>query len=76
MRSWIARRKLRAFARRYGYDVSFLLMMLNESPSALFKFAPVMKAASHREVVPADASFAAKIIGALAEDVAHDAVGR
>jgi hypothetical protein len=68
MRNWIARRTLRAFARRYGYDVSYLEMMLNHSPAAFFKFAPVMKAAAHRETVPIDASFAAKIIGALAED--------
>jgi hypothetical protein len=68
MRSWIARRTLRAFAKRYGYDVSYLEMMLNVSPSAFFKFAPVMKASAHRESVPADASFAAKIVGALAED--------
>jgi hypothetical protein len=68
MRSWIARRTLRAFAKRYGYDVSYLEMMLNVSPSAFFKFAPLMKAAAHRESVPADASFAAKIVGALAED--------
>lgn len=68
MRSWIARRTLRAFARRYGYDVSYLEMMLNCSPSAFFKFAPVMKASAHREAVPIDASFAAKIVGALAED--------
>jgi hypothetical protein len=68
MRSWIARRTLRAFAKRYGYDVSYLEMMLNCSPSAFFKFAPVMKASAHREAVPIDASFAAKIVGALAED--------
>jgi hypothetical protein len=68
MRSWIARRMLRGFAKRYGYDVNYLETMLNVSPAAFFKFAPVMKAASHREVVPADASFAAKIVGALAED--------
>jgi len=68
MRSWIARRSLRAFARRYGYDVSYLQMMLDQSPVAFFKFAPVMKAAAHREAVPIDASFAAKIVGALAED--------
>lgn len=46
MRSWIARRTLRAFAKRYGYDVSYLLMMLNHSPAAFFKFAPLMKAAA------------------------------
>ena len=68
MRSWIARRSLRAFARRYGYDVSYLQMMLDQSPVAFFKLAPVMKAAAHREAVPIDASFAAKIVGALAED--------
>lgn len=68
MRSWIARRTLRAFAKRYGYDVSYLEMMLNCSPAAFFKFAPVMKASAHREAVPIDASFAAKIVGALAED--------
>jgi hypothetical protein len=68
MRSWIARRTLRAFAKRYGYDVSYLQMMLDESPSAFFKFAPAMKASAHREAVPIEASFAAKIVGALAED--------
>ena len=68
MRSWIARRTLRAFAKRYGYDVSYLEMMLNGPPAAFFKFAPLMKAAAHREAVPIDASFAAKIVGALAED--------
>ena len=68
MRSWIARRSLRAFAKRYGYDVSYFEMLLNESPAAFFKFAPLMKAAAHREVVPVEASFAAKIVGALAED--------
>jgi hypothetical protein len=68
MRSWIARRILRKMAERYAYDVSYLEMMLNESPVAFFRFAPVMKAAGHREVVPIEASYAAKIVGALAED--------
>jgi hypothetical protein len=68
MRSWIARRVLRKISTRYDYDVSYLEMMLSESPPAFFKFAPVMKAAGHREVVPIEASFTAKIIGTLAED--------
>jgi len=68
MRSWIARRILRATRKRYGYDTSYLEMMLAQSPKAFFKFAPVMKAAGHREVVSVDAFFAAKLIGALAED--------
>ena len=64
MRSWIARRVLRSANKRYGYDTSYLEMMLKESPSAFFKFARVAKAAGHREVVPADASFAVKLVGA------------
>jgi hypothetical protein len=68
MRSWIARRMLRATSKRYGYDTSYLEMMLKESPSAFFKFARVVKAAGHREVIPVEASFAAKLVGALAED--------
>jgi hypothetical protein len=68
MRSWIARRMLRATSRRYGYDTGYLEMMLRESPTAFFKFVSVAKAATHREVVPVEASFAAKLVGALAED--------
>ena len=68
MRSWIARRVLRKISRRYGYDVSYLEMLLKESPVAFFRFAPVMKASGHREVVPIEASYTAKIVGALAED--------
>jgi hypothetical protein len=68
MLSWIARRTLRSMGQRYGYDTSYLETMLDMSPSAFFKFAPLMFASRHREVVSIDASFAAKITGALAED--------
>jgi hypothetical protein len=68
MRKFIARRMLRAFNKRYGYNTDYLEMMLKQSPAAFFKFAPVMKAATHREAVPAETAFAAKITGALAED--------
>ena len=59
---------LRAYGKRYEYDVSYLEMMLDYSPAAFFKFAPIMKASAHREAVPVDAAFAAKMVGALAED--------
>ena len=49
-----------------NYDTSYLEMLLDASPSAFFKFAALAKAADHREVVPVEASFAAKIIGAMA----------
>ena len=66
MRSWIARRMLRRANQRYGYDTRYLELMLKASPSAFFKFAALNKAANHREVVPVEASFAAKICGAMA----------
>jgi hypothetical protein len=68
MRKFIARRMLRGFAKRYGYDTSYAEAMLDEAPSAFFKLAPLMKAAEHREAVPVETSFAAKLTGALAED--------
>jgi hypothetical protein len=68
MRSWIARRFLRSMSKRYSYDVSYLDYMLTASPTAFFKFARVGRASGHREVIPVEASFAAKIVGAMAED--------
>jgi len=68
MRSFFARRLLRRFNQHYGYDTSYLDMLLRESPAAFFKFAPLMKASRHREVVPIEASFAAGLVGAKAED--------
>ena len=68
MRSWFARRLLRRYSNHYSYDTSYLEMLLKESPAAFFKFAPLMKALRHREVVPVGASFAAGLVGAKAED--------
>jgi len=68
MRKFFARRMLRGFSKRYGYDTSYAETMLNESPAAFFKLAPLMKASAHREVVPVETSFAANLTGAMAED--------
>src|SRR5579862_7742814 len=68
MRSWFARRLLRRYSKHYSYDTSYLEMLLKESPAAFFKFAPLMKASRHREVIPIEASFAAGITGAKGED--------
>jgi hypothetical protein len=68
MRRWFARRALRTFNKHYGYDTSYMEMMLDEVPAAFFRFAGIMKIARYRQIVPIDAYYAAKIIGALAED--------
>ncbi|MEH2514073.1 alkylhydroperoxidase family enzyme [Nitrobacteraceae bacterium AZCC 1564] len=68
MRKFIMRRVLRAFSKRYNYDASYLEMMLDEAPSAFFEFAKIEAVSRHREVVPVEAYFAAKLVGALKED--------
>jgi hypothetical protein len=64
----VARNRIRAFSKRYGYDASYMENLLDASPAAFFKFAKLMDAASHRESAPIDAYYAAKIAGARAED--------
>lgn len=56
------------FSKRFDYDVTYMRAMLAASPSAFMKFANVTKLATHREAAPAEAAFAAKLVGALAED--------
>lgn len=68
MRKFIMHRVLRAFSKRYDYDASYLEMMLDEAPSAFFKFAKIAAVSRHRQVVPVEAYFAAKLVGALKED--------
>lgn len=68
MRQFLARTMLRAFRKRYDYDTSYLDYMLDKAPDAFFKFARINKIARYRQVVPPEAYFAAKLVGALAED--------
>ncbi len=68
LRKTLARRALKAFAARYDYDVSYMEHMLRASPAAFFGFAGLTRLAKHRESAPLDAFYAAKLVGALAED--------
>ena len=64
----IARNRIRAFSKHYDYDASYMEAVLDASPSAFFKFAKLVDAASYRESAPIEAYYAAKIAGARAED--------
>lgn len=68
MRKFLARRALRAFSAHYGYDVGYMEQMLEISPSAFYRFAVLTKLAQQRQVAPLEAFYAAKLVGALAED--------
>ncbi len=68
MRKLITRRLLGRFSKRYGYDAAYMESMLDDAPSAFFKFARIMAVASHRAVTPPEAYYAAKLVAAMAED--------
>lgn len=68
MRKFLAIRALKAFATRYGYDVSYMEHMINVAPAAFHAFAGLPKLTEHRAAAPIDAVYAAKLVGALAED--------
>lgn len=68
MLRWIIRRRLAAFERSFDYDTSYMRKMFNVSWRAFMRFSPVTKMANHREDVPLDAWYAAKIVATMAED--------
>ncbi len=68
MHKFFVERGLTEFSERYDYDVSYMRHMLKVSPAAFSKFAKLTELSQHCEAAPKDALFAAKIVGAVAED--------
>lgn len=68
MRAFFSRRAIKAFGDRYNYDVSYMFQMLKVSPAAFFHLGAVAKLARYRQVVPVNAFYAAKLVGAITED--------
>lgn len=64
----IARAALRAWAKRFDYEIGYMEHMLDVSPAAFFKFQKIMSPAQHRAAADAYAYYAAKLIGAVTED--------
>jgi hypothetical protein len=68
MLGWLVRRQIAKFERDFDYDFTYARDIYEASPRAFFRFARISGLAEHRENVPRDAWFAAKIAAALAED--------
>jgi hypothetical protein len=68
MMKLLAAAYLRRMGARYDYDVGYMLHMLDVSRPAFWKFARLFDLARHREAAPQAAVFAAKLVGAMAED--------
>lgn len=56
------------FERRYDYDMSYARELLAIDTGAFLKFSRVMALSGYTRDIPADALFAAKILGTLSED--------
>jgi hypothetical protein len=68
MLGWLVRRQTAKFEREFDYDMAYARDIYDASPRAFFKFSRISAIAAHRERVPAEAWYAAKITAALAED--------
>jgi hypothetical protein len=65
---WFIRRRLAAFGRRYGYDVGYALELLDTSRKGFLHYARVSGMANHRDGVPPEPWYAAKLAAVRAED--------
>jgi len=68
MLGWLMKRRLDAFERDTGYDVSYLREMLAADANAVMTLFKVQGMARYRKDVPAEAWYAAGLVGSLAED--------
>ena len=67
IRSFLHKR-IRRLEYGFGYDATYLHEVLDTSVTAFLKFGLFQVMASHREGVPRDAAFAARIAATLSED--------
>jgi hypothetical protein len=68
MKAWLIKRSIAGFERRFDYDMSYVREMLETSPKAFARFRQIEGMATHRENVPVDGWYAAKLATTLAED--------
>jgi hypothetical protein len=68
MLGWLVRWRLAKVEREFDYDLSYARDIYDASPRAFFRFSRIFGLAQHREDVPREAWFAAKIAATLAED--------
>lgn len=68
MMKWWIRKRLNAFERKYGYDVTYLRELLDLDFGAFMAYARATRVGEYRRDVPAAVYWAAKIVGVVSED--------
>jgi alkylhydroperoxidase family enzyme len=59
---------IRSFGKRYDYDIGYMLLLLDETPSLMNAFNGLSKLSGYRKKAPVEAYIAAKLTGVGAED--------
>jgi hypothetical protein len=68
MMKWLINRRLDAFQKTYGYDVTYMRELLAADTRALLRWARVSGISQYRRDVPKDVYYAAKLTSIIAED--------
>jgi hypothetical protein len=68
MIDWFLHRRLAAFEGHYDYDASYLHRLLKTSRRAFLRFSRATAMGQHRDGVPLEPWFAAKLVAASSED--------
>ncbi len=68
MLGWLVKKRIAAFEKNFDYDAEYMRDMYTASPRAFWKFAKITAMSEHREDVPKEAWYAAKLTATLAED--------
>ncbi len=68
MLNWIIKRKLTAFEKRYGYDISYGKALLEIDRSALFVLRGAQGFSAYKKDLPRDVYYAGKLVSMIAED--------
>jgi hypothetical protein len=68
MLTWLIKKRLDAFQKKYGYDVSYTRELLETDPRAFWAFVKTQSMEKYRRDVPAHVYYAVKLTGVIAED--------
>ena len=68
MRNYFIRQMIQRMGRRYDYDPSYLLYLLDEAPKAFWKFMRASALSRYRERAPVEATLTVRLFATMTED--------
>ena len=68
MLGWIVKRRMAAFEKEFEYDMGYARYIYGASPRGFWRFMRIMGLSEHREGVPREPWYTAKLVATLRED--------